>query len=86
MTSESGPRPIRVCLDARLVSGDRGGVEQVVIGLADELSRLTDAPDEYPFLVDRDHEDWLRPYAYRRLTNRGLTDEDLEILRTEALV
>lgn len=63
MTSDTGARPLRVCLDARLVSGDRGGVEQVIIGLADGLSRLTDASDEYMFLVDRDHEDWLRPYV-----------------------
>ena len=45
------------------MSGDRGGVEQVIIGLADGLSRLTDSSDEYLFLVDRDHEDWLRPYV-----------------------
>lgn len=63
MTSSTRVRPVRVCLDARLVSGDRGGVEQVIIGLADGLSRLTDARDEYLFLVDRDNEDWLRPYV-----------------------
>jgi glycosyltransferase involved in cell wall biosynthesis len=54
---------MRVCLDARLVSGERGGVEQVIIGLADGLSRLTDASDEYLFLVDREHSDWLKPYV-----------------------
>jgi len=63
VTSSTRVRPVRVCLDARLVSGDRGGVEQVIIGLADGLSRLTDARDEYLFLVDRDNEDWLRPYV-----------------------
>lgn len=54
---------MRVCVDARLVSGERGGVEQVIIGLADGLSRLTDASDEYLFLVDRGHTDWLTPYV-----------------------
>jgi glycosyltransferase involved in cell wall biosynthesis len=38
-------------------------VEQVIIGLADGLSRLTDSPDEYLFLVDWDHKDWLKPYV-----------------------
>ena len=58
----SGGEPIRVALDARLVSGDRGGVEQVIIGLADGLSRLTESPDEYLFLVDPANRDWLTPF------------------------
>jgi glycosyltransferase involved in cell wall biosynthesis len=53
---------MRVALDARLESGDRGGVEQVIIGLAAGLSALTDAPDEYLFLVHPEHRDWLAPY------------------------
>jgi glycosyltransferase involved in cell wall biosynthesis len=57
------PSAVRVCLDARLVSGQFGGVEQVIIGLADGLSRLTDSPDEYLFLVDWDHKNWLKPYV-----------------------
>ena len=61
--SGRGAAPIRVCLDARLVSGEFGGVEQVIIGLADGLSRLVDSPDEYMFLVNRGHEDWLRRYV-----------------------
>lgn len=63
MTVDTRMAPVRVCLDARLVSGDRGGVEQVIIGLADGLSRLADASDEYLFLVDREHADWLEPYV-----------------------
>lgn len=57
-----GSEPIRVALDARLESGDRGGVEQVIIGLAAGLSKLTDAADEFLFLVNPDHRDWLAPY------------------------
>lgn len=59
----TAPSAVRVCLDARLVSGQFGGVEQVIIGLADGFSRLTDSPDEYLFLVDYDHKNWLRPYV-----------------------
>jgi glycosyltransferase involved in cell wall biosynthesis len=59
----TGTAPVRVCLDARLVSGEWGGVEQVIIGLADGLSRLVDSPDEYMFLVNRGHQDWLRPHV-----------------------
>jgi glycosyltransferase involved in cell wall biosynthesis len=56
------PEPLRVCIDARLVSGDRGGVEQVIIGLAHGLSRL-DGPERYLFLVDEGHAAWLEPYV-----------------------
>jgi glycosyltransferase involved in cell wall biosynthesis len=59
----ASPSAVRVCLDARLVSGQFGGVEQVIIGLADGLSRLTDSPDEYLFLVDWDQKNWLKPYV-----------------------
>src|SRR5512140_3538920 len=62
--SEAGSRnePLRVALDARLESGDRGGVEQVIIGLAAGLSALTDDRDESLFLVNPEHRDWLTPY------------------------
>ncbi len=56
----------RVCLDARLVSGVAGGVEQVLIGMAHGLSRLGDAGDEYLFLTYRGANDWLRPYLAGR--------------------
>ncbi|MGZ6273306.1 MAG: glycosyltransferase family 4 protein, partial [Candidatus Limnocylindrales bacterium] len=61
--ASGSPAPVRVCLDAHLVSGAFGGVEQVIIGLADGLSRLTDSPDEYLFLVDWDNQNWLKPYV-----------------------
>jgi glycosyltransferase involved in cell wall biosynthesis len=59
--SEASP-PLKVCLDARLVSGEWGGVEQVVIGLADGLSRLDDGDEQYLFLVNEGHTAWLEPY------------------------
>ena len=49
-------------MDARLVSGEWGGVEQVVIGLAAALSRLDDGNEQYLFLVNQGHTAWLEPY------------------------
>jgi hypothetical protein len=46
-------RPLRVCLDARLISGTLGGIEQFVIGLADGLSKLNDGDEEYFFSLMR---------------------------------
>ena len=53
---------LRVCIDARLGSGQFGGVQQVVIGVASGLSRLSDGHEEYLFLTHPEHEDWLLPY------------------------
>jgi glycosyltransferase involved in cell wall biosynthesis len=53
---------LRVCIDARLGSGQFGGVQQVVIGVASGLSRLSDGDEEYLFLTYPEHEDWLLPY------------------------
>jgi glycosyltransferase involved in cell wall biosynthesis len=52
----------RVCIDARLVRGVSGGVEQAVIGLAHGLAQLNDGSEEYLFLTYRDEVAWLRPY------------------------
>lgn len=53
---------LRVCIDARLGSGQFGGVQQVVIGVASGLSRLSDGDEEYLFLTHPEHEEWLLPY------------------------
>jgi glycosyltransferase involved in cell wall biosynthesis len=53
---------LRVCIDARMGSGQFGGVEQVVIGVASGLSRLSDGDEEYLFLTLPEHEEWLLPY------------------------
>ncbi|MDD1776617.1 MAG: hypothetical protein LUQ65_00485 [Candidatus Helarchaeota archaeon] len=42
---------LRICLDAWLISGTTGGVEQVIIGLANGLSKLADGDEEYIFLT-----------------------------------
>ena len=53
---------LRVAIDARLVSGESGGVESVITGLADGLSGL-EGPEEYLFVVWPGHGDWLAPYV-----------------------
>jgi glycosyltransferase involved in cell wall biosynthesis len=54
--------PLKVCIDARLVSGDAGGVEQFVIGLASGLSNLVDGSEQYFFLVYSDSQEWIAPF------------------------
>jgi glycosyltransferase involved in cell wall biosynthesis len=53
---------LRVCLDARLISGSFGGVEQFIIGLASGLSKLAAGDEEYYFLTYAGADAWLRPY------------------------
>ena len=55
--------PLRICLDARLISG-RGGIEQVIIGLASGLSKLTDGDEQYLLWTLQNADEWLRPYVY----------------------
>jgi len=52
---------LRVVIDARLVSGEAGGVEGVVIGLAYGLSRL-DGPEAYDLVAWEGQTDWLEPH------------------------
>lgn len=54
--------PRRVLIDARLIDGMPGGVQQIVLGLADGLGRLQDGDEEYLFLTYRGQGGWLRPY------------------------
>jgi glycosyltransferase involved in cell wall biosynthesis len=56
--------PLRICLDARLISGKDGGVEQVITGLASGLSKLTDGDEEYVFWTFENADEWLRPYVH----------------------
>ncbi len=52
----------RICIDARLKPGFSGGIEQVVIGLAQGLSSLDDGDENYYFLTYAGADDWLTPY------------------------
>jgi glycosyltransferase involved in cell wall biosynthesis len=54
---------LRVCIDARILTGTLGGVEQFVIGLAHGLSRLRDGDEEYLLLALPHDDDWLKPYV-----------------------
>jgi len=56
-------KSIRICIDGRLRSGDVGGIEQVVVGLAHGLSKLTDGDEEYIFLAYQGETGWLEPYV-----------------------
>jgi glycosyltransferase involved in cell wall biosynthesis len=51
-----------VVVDARLVAGTAGGVEQVVAGLARGLSVLSDGSEQYLFLTHRASQSWLVPH------------------------
>jgi glycosyltransferase involved in cell wall biosynthesis len=50
-----------ICIDARLVDGSSGGVQQFVMGLAGGLGALTDGTETYYFLTYAESQDWLRP-------------------------
>lgn len=56
-------RPLSVAIDARIVSGTFGGVEQFTIGLVHALSRLSDGEEEYAVLAYSDGADWIEPFA-----------------------
>lgn len=56
------PNHLRICIDGRLLTGQSGGVEQAIVGLASGFSQLNDGDEEYLFLVYVDESDWLRPY------------------------
>lgn len=55
-------RGLRVVIDARLISGNSGGLESVAAGLAEGLSGL-EGPDRFLFAVGPGHEAWLAPYV-----------------------
>jgi glycosyltransferase involved in cell wall biosynthesis len=56
---------LRVCIDARITPGVSGGLEQSILGLIGGLAALTDGDEQYFFLVEEDHCDWLTPYLNR---------------------
>ena len=60
--SDALAKPLRVGINAKLISGHSGGVEQAIIGLATGLSGLRDGDERYSFLTIPGHDDWLQPY------------------------
>ena len=61
-SSTVAPAPLCVGIDARLCSGIIGGVEQLIIGMANGLSHLADGDERYCFLTIEGHDEWIRPY------------------------
>jgi len=55
-------KPLKVMLDARITSGVHGGIEQVIIGMADSLSSLQ-GDEHYIFLTLKGQSEWLKPYV-----------------------
>lgn len=56
-------RTIKVCVDARLKSGDFGGVEQFIIGLAHGLTQLSPSGVDIKYLVEEGEDAWLIPHV-----------------------
>jgi len=55
-------KPFRVCLDARIIDGMHGGIQQFVMGLAWGLSQLNEnEAEEFVFLSYPGHTQWLQP-------------------------
>lgn len=53
---------MKVAIQARLEDGVAGGVQQIVIGMAQGLAQLTDGDEEYLFHCYPDSKEWLAPY------------------------
>jgi glycosyltransferase involved in cell wall biosynthesis len=53
---------LKICIDARIIDGIHGGIQQFVQGLALGLSKLESNSEEYSFLAYRDAQDWITPY------------------------
>ena len=62
MTAATPRSKLVVGIDARIVHGHTGGVESVIIGLAQGLSSL-DGDETYVFLAIEGLDDWIRPYV-----------------------
>ena len=78
---------LHVGVDARLVSGHFGGVEQTIIGLAYGFSQLEDGDEVYHFLVHEDADRWLVPYLQGRcrplyMVNRANADSVRSVVMT----
>jgi glycosyltransferase involved in cell wall biosynthesis len=63
MTSRGPAHGPHVAIDARLVPGKAGGVEQALIQLVSALAGLTDGDETYTIIVDQRSPNWLAPYV-----------------------
>jgi len=54
--------PLKIVVDARIMSPGTGGVTQVTLGLVNALGHLSDGPEEYIIVVNSNQqEEWLKP-------------------------
>jgi glycosyltransferase involved in cell wall biosynthesis len=53
---------LRICIDARIVDGFAGGIQQFVQGLTMGLSKMDGDSEEYSFLTYQGFKDWIKPY------------------------
>ena len=53
---------LRIGIDARLISGTSGGIEQTIIGLIHGLASLPDSREVYCALCLEGQENWIKPY------------------------
>jgi glycosyltransferase involved in cell wall biosynthesis len=60
-------QPIRIAIDARLRSGEGGGIETVLVGIADGLSRVSLEGFEITLVGYAGHTDWIRNHLVRAL-------------------
>jgi glycosyltransferase involved in cell wall biosynthesis len=59
-------RELRIGIDARLIPGQMGGVEQTIAGLAHGLALLDDGDESYHFLVYPGVDGWITPHLRGR--------------------
>lgn len=55
-------KTIKIGVDARIIDGKQGGVQQFIIGLAQGLSQLNDGDETYIFFAYDNQSDWIKPY------------------------
>lgn len=60
-------RPVRVAIEARIMSGSEGGMEQALIGLCHGLGQLSIESDEYVVVGHWRDPSWLLPYIGPRM-------------------
>jgi hypothetical protein len=57
---------MHIGIEARLIDGQWGGIQQFIIGLASGLSQITDPGTRFTFFTYANHTAWLEPYVSGR--------------------
>jgi glycosyltransferase involved in cell wall biosynthesis len=56
----------KIAIDARIVPGSPGGIEQFLLGLCHGLGQLDDGEEEFYFIVNKNMTEWISPYIKGR--------------------